>query len=91
MDHLHIHNKWGVGMNSISITYSKDTIPYIQITHNGLILNKYYIRHIDNDFLKGILYSEGYYNVSDSLIEAIKGYSDMDNQEKNVTVIFTVE
>jgi hypothetical protein len=78
-------------MNNISITYSKDILPYIQIKHNGLALNKDYLGYIDNDFLKGILYSEGYYDVSDSLIQAIKGYSDIDNQEKNVTVIFAVE
>ena len=83
--------KTGVVMNSISITYSKDTIPYIQITPYGLVLNRNYLGYIDNDFLKGILYSEGYYNVSDSLILAIKGYSDIDNQEENVTVMFAVE
>lgn len=81
----------GVVMNSISITYSKDTLPYIQITPYGLVLNRNYLGYIDDDFLKGILYSEGYYNVSDSLILAIKGYSDIDNQEENVTVMFAVE
>jgi hypothetical protein len=81
----------GVDMNSISITYSKDTLPYIQITPYGLTLNRDYLGYIDDDLLKGILYSEGYYDVSDELILAIKGYSDIDNQDKDVTMMFAVE
>lgn len=75
-------------MNKVSITYSKDTIPYIQITHNGLIINRDYRNYIDDDFLKGILYSEGYDDVSDELILAIKSYYIDPNDDKDVTVVF---
>lgn len=75
-------------MNKVSITYSKDIIPYIQITYNGLIINRDYRNYIDDDFLKGILYSEGYDDVSDELILAIKSYYIDPNDDKDVTVVF---
>lgn len=76
-------------MNKIKITYSKNTSSDIDITHDGLIVNKYYIKNTDPEFIKAILYSEGYDNVSDTLIEDIKTYSDLPDQEKDVTVVFT--
>lgn len=76
-------------MNSISITYSNNSFPYVQITHDGLVLNRHWIKDIDNDFLKGVLYSEIYDIVPDSLIEDIKGYSIPLDQEKDITVVFS--
>ena len=76
-------------MNEVSITYSKDLLPFIQIKHNGLYINRAYAKQVTPDFLKGILYSEGYDNVPDSLIEAIMTYSDDGDSSKDVTVVFT--
>jgi len=76
-------------MDEVSITYSKNIPLYIQIKHNGLYINSYYAKDIDPDFLKGILYSEGYYSVPDSVIEDIKTYSDNRDSDKDVTVVFT--
>ena len=78
-------------MKHISITYIHNLLPYIQITPDGLNINKDYASSVDEEFLKALLHSEGYYNVPDWLIESIKGYSALPNQEKNVTVIFAME
>lgn len=75
-------------MKNITITYSKNTLPYIQITFNGLVVNRDYIHDIDSEYLKAILYSEGYEDVSDSLIEQIKAYSISPEIDKDVTVVF---
>jgi len=76
-------------MNKISITYSKDILPFIHIKHNGLVLNAYYAKHVSPEFLKGVLHDNGYINVPDTLIEDIKTYSDLPDQEKDVTVVFS--
>jgi len=76
-------------MKNISITYSKDLFPFIHIRHNGLYINKSYAKQIAPDFLKAILHSEGYDDVPDTLIEDIKGFSDLPDQGKDVTVVFT--
>ena len=78
-------------MKQLQITYIHNLLPYIQITPDGLNINKDYASQIDDEFLRALLYSEGYDKPSDWLIEAIKGYSHLPNQEKNVTVTFTVE
>lgn len=79
----------GQTMKSLSITYSNNILPYIQITHNGLIINKHYARGISNEFLTAVLYSEGYDNVPEWLIEAIKVYCDFALDDKDLTVTFT--
>lgn len=76
-------------MKEIRITYSNNILPFIQITFTGLLVNKYYIKEASSEFLKAILYSEGYDTVPDTLIEDIKAYSDLPDQEKDVTVVFT--
>ena len=78
-------------MKPLSITYIHNILPYIQIKENGLILNKGYASVITDEFLKALLYSEGYENVPDWVIEAIRTYSWGLDEEKNVTVIFEVE
>lgn len=78
-------------MKQLSITYIHNLLPYIQITPDGLNINKDYAHSVDKEYLKAILHSEGYYNAPDWLIEAIKGYSDVRNDGKNVTVVFNVE
>lgn len=77
-------------MKQLSITYINNLLPYIQITHNGLHINKHYASQVDDNYLKGILSEQGF-DVSDWLIEAIKDYSRLPNQEKNVTVVFDMD
>lgn len=76
-------------MNKISITYSKNLLPFIQIKHNGLMVNRSYAPSVSNEFLRAVLYSEGYDNVPESLIEDIKAYYIPADQEEDVTVVFT--
>ena len=76
-------------MNKISITYSKNLLPFIHIKHNGLVLNAYYAKHVSPEFLKGVLHDNGYINVPDTLIEDIKGYIYDVDSDKDVTVVFS--
>lgn len=78
-------------MKQLSITYIHNLLPFIQITHDGLNINKDYASGISNELLYAVLCESGYDNVPEWLIEAIKGYSSLPNQEKNVTVVFDVE
>jgi hypothetical protein len=75
-------------MSEVTITYSKDLLPFIQIKHNGLYINKSYAKQVAPEFLKAILYSEGYDSVPESLIEDIKTYPLPIDQDKDVTVVF---
>lgn len=78
-------------MKSLSITYIHNILPYIQIKEDGLIINKGYASIITDEFLKALLYSEGYENVPEWVIEAIRAYSWGLDEKQNVTVIFEVE
>ena len=76
-------------MNDIRITYSKNTLPFIVKTHNGLVLNKYYAHAMSLDLLEIVLREVGFDNVPTSVLEDIRAYSDLPNQEKDVTVVFS--
>lgn len=76
-------------MNDIRITYSKNTLPFVVKTHDGLILNKHYAPVVSLDLLEIVLREVGFDNVPTSVLEDIRAYSDLPNQEKDVTVVFS--
>lgn len=77
-------------MKEIRITYSKDILPFVMKTHNGLMLNMAYAPNITHDFLNVLLKEVGFENVPDVILEQIAMYPRfLENNEKDVTVLFS--
>lgn len=77
-------------MNNISITYSKDILPFVIKTHNGLMLNMAYAPNISHEFLQSALREVGFENVPDMILTDIATYPRfLQNNEKDVTVVFS--
>ena len=77
-------------MKEIKITYSKDILPFVMKTHNGLMLNMAYAPNITHDFLNVLLKEVGFENVPDMILTDIATYPRfLQNNEKDVTVVFS--